>query len=309
MLNKNGTISSTNWQIQHYFETLSAQTLKIRTSFNHYSYFECWKRLLNCVRSTIFQFEVNTDHDCKSRRHFGAGLAYCAKRACTLLSIYYLMVISCNTWCCNLSCCRLGLKRLSIFAYRLTVNTNDRFIGLTIIDFTVIRDTGPVAFANSKQRLSTIIISCHSWTSLHPVLWSEAGWLSHLSASRSLPSASMLAASSRVTVVTFRNSSRRPVDSSNLFATHRETAAKFSAVHLPLKQRVSRTLLHSALSRSMLKVSSVRRNDWVAHELCCCWSWPIVSERQSALTNSCLRSQETVHFLLGTFMSVSKERG
>ena len=29
----------------------------------------------------------------------------------------------------------LGLKRLSIFAYRLTVNMNDRFTGLTIIDY------------------------------------------------------------------------------------------------------------------------------------------------------------------------------
>ena len=29
----------------------------------------------------------------------------------------------------------IGLKRSSIFAYRLTVNTNDRFIGLTIIDY------------------------------------------------------------------------------------------------------------------------------------------------------------------------------
>ena len=34
------------------------------------------------------QFEVNTDHDCRSRWHFGAGLCCCAKRACTLLSIY-----------------------------------------------------------------------------------------------------------------------------------------------------------------------------------------------------------------------------
>ena len=43
----------------------------------------------------------------------------------------------------------LRLKRLSIFAYRLTINTNDRFVGLTIILITVNRDTGPVAFANS----------------------------------------------------------------------------------------------------------------------------------------------------------------
>ena len=30
---------------------------------------------------------------------------------------------------------QLGLKRSPIFAYRLTVNTNDRFIGLTSIDY------------------------------------------------------------------------------------------------------------------------------------------------------------------------------
>ena len=36
--------------------------------------------------------------NCKSRWHFGAGLANCANRACTLLSIYCLMVKSCNTF-------------------------------------------------------------------------------------------------------------------------------------------------------------------------------------------------------------------
>ena len=35
----------------------------------------------------------------------------------------------------------------------------------------MIRDTGPVAFANSKQGLLTIVISCHSWTSLQNILW------------------------------------------------------------------------------------------------------------------------------------------
>ena len=47
VLGKNRTISSTNWENQHYFETLSALTLKIRTSFDHCSIFECWKQLLN----------------------------------------------------------------------------------------------------------------------------------------------------------------------------------------------------------------------------------------------------------------------
>ena len=200
----------------------------------------------------------------------------------------------------------IGLKRLSIFAYRLTVNTNDRFIGLAIADYC---DSGTLlAFANSKQRLSTITISCHSWTSLHSAWWSETGWLSHPSASsRSLPTATMLAALSPAALVTFKNSSRGPVDSSNprLFATPRETAAKFSAVHLPLKQRVSRTLVHSALSRSIKRALFVA-NNWVAHELCCCGSWPIVGERH---TNSCMHSQETLHFLLGTLMLVGKKRG
>ena len=102
VLRKNGTISSTNWENQHYFEsifeTLSALTLKIHPSFNHCSKFECWKRLRYLCSKYHVKFEVNTDHDCKSRWHFGTGLANCAKRAWTLLSIYYLMVMSCNTF-------------------------------------------------------------------------------------------------------------------------------------------------------------------------------------------------------------------
>ena len=82
----------------------------------------------------------------------------------------------------------------------------------------------------------------------------------HPSASlRSLPAVTMLAASSRATVVTFRNVSRRPVDNeSNLFATPQGTAAKFSVVHLPLKWRVSRTPLHSAAA-PILNPESERR--------------------------------------------------
>ena len=97
VLSENRTISSTNWENQHYFETLSALTLKIRTSFNHCSKFECWKRLRNLCSKCHVKFEDNSDNDCKSRWHFGAGLANCAKRACMLLSICYQMVISCNT--------------------------------------------------------------------------------------------------------------------------------------------------------------------------------------------------------------------
>ena len=101
--------------------------------------------------------------------------------------------------------------------------------------------------------------------------WSEAGWLSHPSASsRTLASSNHVGCFiAGYTVVTFRNSFRgRPVESSNLFATSRKTAAKFSEVHLPLKQRVSRTLLHSALSWT-IKWALCVANDWVAHELCC----------------------------------------
>ena len=169
----------------------------------------------------------------------------------------------------------------------------------------MILGTGPVAFANSKQRLSTIVISRHHWTSQQPVCWSEAGWLSHPSASSQslrVPAATMLAASSRVTVVSFGNFSLGPVDSSNLFATPRETAAKLSAVRLYLKRRVSRAPLHSACSRSR-KWAVCFSNDWVAHAR----SWPIFGERHTA---SCLHSQKTLHFLLGTLiMLAGKERG
>ena len=39
VLSKNRTIASTNWENQHYFETFSAPTLKIRTSLNPCSEF------------------------------------------------------------------------------------------------------------------------------------------------------------------------------------------------------------------------------------------------------------------------------
>ena len=98
VLSKYRTISSTNWKNQHYFETLSALTLKICTSFNHCSEFERWKLSRYLCSKYHVKFEVNSDYECKSRWHFGAGLANCAKRASTLLSIYYLMVIPCNTF-------------------------------------------------------------------------------------------------------------------------------------------------------------------------------------------------------------------
>ena len=84
--------------------------------FFYCSNFECWKRLLkfnllvSAFEATTWRsnrsqhvhhaliFFFCTDHECKSRCHFDAGLANCAKRACMLLSIYCLMVIMCNTF-------------------------------------------------------------------------------------------------------------------------------------------------------------------------------------------------------------------
>ena len=62
----------------------------------------------------------------------------------------------------------------------------------------------------------------------------------------------------------------------------------------PFEATSSKTLLHSALSRS-IKWALCVANYWVAHELCSCWSWPIVGERH---TNSSLRSQQTLRFSL-----------
>ena len=59
VLSKNDTISSTNWENQHYFETLSALTLKFRTSFNHCSKFEFWKRLRYLCSKYHVKFDVN----------------------------------------------------------------------------------------------------------------------------------------------------------------------------------------------------------------------------------------------------------
>ena len=203
----------------------------------------------------------------------------------------------------------LGLKRLSIFAYRLTVNTNNRFIGLTISWLLWTGTLGQWHLQTVlKQRLSPIVISCHSWSSQQPVWRSEAGF-SHTSASsRSLriPAATMLAASSRVTVqvVSFGNLSCRPADNSNLFATPRETAAKFSTVRCASPFEAT-TFWSAAPQRlfSIQKVSCVLRTqlNWVAHAR----SWPIDGERH---TTSCPRSQETVHFLLETLMSVGRLR-
>ena len=124
-----------------------------------------------------------------------------------------------------------------------------------------------------------------------PVWWSVAGWLCYPSAPlRSLPAASMLAASSWV----FGNPSRGLTDSLNLFATPWETAAKFSAVRLPLKRRVSKTPLHSAQSRF---------RKWAV-----CVANASLMSATPGNVNSCLHSRETLQFLLGTLMSVGKER-
>ena len=167
----------------------------------------------------------------------------------------------------------------------------------------MIWDTGPVAFANSKQRFSTTVIkfSYHSWTSLYPVWWSVAV----VDFSIRLPhhgACLQPGGSSRVTVVTFGNSSRAIVDSSNLFAAPREAATKFSPVHLPLKRLVSRTPLHNAhilnLESEMCASQTIGSHLKLTHR----WWAP-------RDTNSCLHSQETIHFLLGTLMLVGKKRG
>ena len=91
MLGKNGTFSSTNWENEHYFETLSALTLKIRN-------FE-WKTG-TCVRSVTSESKstliMPASHGDISVDLQGSLTAQ--KRACMLLSIYYLMVKSCNTF-------------------------------------------------------------------------------------------------------------------------------------------------------------------------------------------------------------------
>ena len=98
VLSKNGTISSTNWENQYYFETLSA--VFFRHWLWNFTHLLTTALSLSVENSSGICVRSNTDHDCKYQWHFGAGLADCAKRPCTLLSIYYsyLMVISCNTF-------------------------------------------------------------------------------------------------------------------------------------------------------------------------------------------------------------------
>ena len=243
----------------------------------------------------------------------GWMLDYQYAKTCVYDTFFFFVVCTLHLqflWPHRLVDFQLGLKRLSIFAYRLTVNTNDRFIGLTSIDYL---DLGHwailVAFAtikkkklNSKQRLSTIVISCHSWTSQQPVWWSVAGWFSIR-----LPhyEACYVGCFIAGYMVSFGNVSRRPVDNSNLFATPRGTAAKFSVVHLPLKRRVSRTPLHSAAA-TILNPESERRASKRSGRTCTTLTHRQSGERH---TTSCLRSRETLHFLLATLLSVGKERG
>ena len=66
VLNKNRTFSSTNKENQHYFETLLALTLKIRTALSlsvENGYLINWYLL----SKYHVKFEVSTDHDCESR--------------------------------------------------------------------------------------------------------------------------------------------------------------------------------------------------------------------------------------------------
>ena len=112
----------------------------------------------------------------------------------------------------------------------------------------MIRDTGPVSFANSIPRLSsTKVISFHSWTSLHPVWWSEAGWLSHPPASsRSVPAATMLAASRRLQWW-FSETSPAGPSTAQIFLLH------------PRKQRPSSQLCVSLWSDEFLERRSTAR--------------------------------------------------
>ena len=99
--------SSTNWKYEHYFETLSALTLKIRTSFNHCFDVECWKH--NPA------FEVPRPNQSQHwswllvpgdifRR--STGLANCAKNSMhPSVNLLPDSQIVQHVWCCNLSKC------------------------------------------------------------------------------------------------------------------------------------------------------------------------------------------------------------
>ena len=93
VLGKNRTFSSTKWENEHYFETFSALTLKIRN-------FE-WKTGI-CIRSATSESKSTLIMPA-SHGDISVGLQgwlSAQKRACMLLSIYsyHLMVISCNTF-------------------------------------------------------------------------------------------------------------------------------------------------------------------------------------------------------------------
>ena len=104
MLGKNRTFSSINWENEHYFETLSALTLKTRN-------FE-WKTG-TCVRSAISESKSRLIRPA-SHSDFSVDLqgSLTAQKksmhaSVDLLPDGHIDVIVQHFWCCNLSkCCR-----------------------------------------------------------------------------------------------------------------------------------------------------------------------------------------------------------
>ena len=101
MLGKNGTFSSTNWENEHYFETLSALSLKFRNFV--WKTGTCIRSVTSESKSTLIMPASRSDISVDQQ-----GSLTAQKRARMLLSIYYLMSqIVQHFWCCNLSkCCR-----------------------------------------------------------------------------------------------------------------------------------------------------------------------------------------------------------
>ena len=123
MLSKNGTISSTNWKNQHYFETSSALTLKVRTFLttvlslsveNGYSI--CDRSTMSSLMSTLIMTASHGDISVqgsltaqKEHAHFSWSATWWSYRATHLvlqplqmLQIYPLLSIE-WIWTCGLA--------------------------------------------------------------------------------------------------------------------------------------------------------------------------------------------------------------
>ena len=138
LIGKTRTISKHN---QHSLGRLAALTLSLSVENDYFKLINWYLRSKYHVR-----FEVYTDHDCKSRWHFGAGLANCAKRASVGLLPDGRIVQS--VWCCA---CNLSKINVADLSTSFGMNLNTRLA--TIVIWHIVR----WSFRSTKRALFEVL--------------------------------------------------------------------------------------------------------------------------------------------------------